>query len=470
MKEKNIFACDWAIIDLETTGGDLLKDRITEIGIIFRNTDGKEEQFSTLVNPDRPIPDFIRSLTGITDVMVADAPRFSELADMLQSRLHGRLLIAHNSRFDYSVLSNEFRRLGIRFRSDVLCTVKLSRRLYPQYPRHSLDQLIDRHRAMADADAVRQFIFHARDTLGAEAVQQAAEEILNDPALFPHVVREEYDALPATAGVVRFYSDDHSLLYLTACENLQRDALAFLSPKRVRNSKFAQQLASQIRHVDFRETPGTLGAKLLEVQEQENLRPLYRRQGLGPGTLYALRLHTLSNGMLQMRPSTGVEHASILNYGLFRTWQEMKHAALTLCEQNQLCMQAFESGSKHPKARCRLLDGKPCYCCHPEGESAIADHNRRLQTALMHLRTKYWPHSGAIVISETAPFGGQTIEYVFDNWCCLGWRQSSETALHGTPLFNGAVYRLLNTFLRQPGGAVSVRELTDGFPPACVVV
>ena len=474
MKEKPFFACDWAIVDLETTGGDLLNDRITEIGIIFCDADGRVERFSTLVNPGRPIPRFIQSLTGINDAMVADAPSFASLADELLIRLQGRLFIAHNARFDYSVLGNEFRRLGLPFRSEVLCTVRLSRRLYPQYQRHSLDQLIERHqlqmpqrhRALADADALRQFIQLSRNTLGDDAVQLVAEEILGGPALFPCVKREEYDALQTSAGVLHLYAENDALLYLTACDNLQRHSLDYLSPKRVRSSKFAQQLAPQIRRIGFSETPGPFGARLLALDEQESLRPQYRRTGLGTGMLYTLRLHQLPDGMLLISPANGNEDADTPLFGMFRTRQEMKQAALTLCEAYQLCPQIYSTNGTYQAIRCRMSSGRPCYCRRPQGGAEIADHNQRLLAGLADLRHRYWSYAGAVAVCETAPLGGKTVEYIFDNWRYLGWRYPGEQALHGNKLFNVAVYKLLAELLRQPTATSCIRELTEPAPSA----
>lgn len=150
-----------AFIDLETTGANPVHDRITEIGIV--EVDGA--RWSTLVNPKRSIPEFIQHMTGISNAMVADAPTFDQVAAELGQRLQGRLFVAHNARFDYGFVRHEYQRLGQRFQADVLCTVRLSRRLFPEHHRHNLDSLIerhglaadDRHRAMADADLIWQF-------------------------------------------------------------------------------------------------------------------------------------------------------------------------------------------------------------------------------------------------------------------------------------------------------------------------
>ena len=154
-----------AFVDLETTGATATRDRITEIGIIEVDEDGSVREWQQLVNPGTRIPPFIEQLTGISNELVAAAPAFADVADETLRRLEGRLFIAHNARFDYGFLKNEFKRLGVTFRAPVLCTVKLSRTLFPEHKRHNLDSLIERHnlaadarhRALADAQLIRQF-------------------------------------------------------------------------------------------------------------------------------------------------------------------------------------------------------------------------------------------------------------------------------------------------------------------------
>src|SRR5258706_15563678 len=140
-----MFSSAIAFVDVETTGTSATGDRITEIGIV-RVADGElVDEWSTLVNPECSIPEEIRALTGITTPMVRGKPTFSELRREVLERLEGRVFIAHNARFDYGFLKHEFRRTGIAFTADVLCTVRLARRLYPEAIGHGLDALIARH-------------------------------------------------------------------------------------------------------------------------------------------------------------------------------------------------------------------------------------------------------------------------------------------------------------------------------------
>ncbi len=178
----------FAFVDLETTGGASAVDRITEVGIIEVDAGGVRE-WTTLVNPGVHISSFIEGLTGINDAMVADAPRFAEIADEVRTRLDGRIFVAHNARFDYGFLQQEFLRLGQEFSATVLCTVRLSRRLFPEHRKHNLDSLIERHgleaggrhRALADAQLIHQFWRQLRDGVEEDALAAAVTALAAKP-------------------------------------------------------------------------------------------------------------------------------------------------------------------------------------------------------------------------------------------------------------------------------------------------
>ncbi len=178
-------------LDLETTGMAAAQERITEIGLVEVAKGEFVGSWSQLVNPQKSIPPFIQSLTGITNRMVRDAPRFEQLAPDLFERLAGKLLIAHNARFDYGFLKAEFARLGMAYHSRVLCTAKLSRKLYPEHRRHNLDSLIERHglgcsarhRALGDAEVLWQFMRKIHAEVDAARIDAALKAQLDAPGV-----------------------------------------------------------------------------------------------------------------------------------------------------------------------------------------------------------------------------------------------------------------------------------------------
>jgi DNA polymerase-3 subunit epsilon len=179
-------------IDLETTGISPARDRIIEIGLCEVRDGVPVREWTSLVNPLRSVSPFIAGLTGITNAMVAGAPPFAGLAQELREILADKVLVAHNARFDYGFLKSEFQRLGIPFQEQVLCTVKLSRALFPKETRHNLDAIIrrhglataDRHRALGDARLIREFFAKLRADFPAEVMDRAVRRQLKrcDPA------------------------------------------------------------------------------------------------------------------------------------------------------------------------------------------------------------------------------------------------------------------------------------------------
>lgn len=166
---------DFVVVDVETTGGSPASGhRITEVAAVCVSGGEIREAWSSLVNPERPIPYNITLLTGISNQMVADAPRFLEIASVLAPLLGGRVFVAHNAGFDWRFVSAEMERsLGVLPVERQLCTVRLARKLLPELPSRSLGSLADyfgleiesRHRALDDAVATARLLLHFIDML-----------------------------------------------------------------------------------------------------------------------------------------------------------------------------------------------------------------------------------------------------------------------------------------------------------------
>lgn len=274
----------FVMLDLETTGGSAVHDRITEIAAVRVENGVEVARWSTLVNPGIAIPPYIQSLTGITDAMVEDAPTFAQVAPQLLALLEGAVFVAHNVRFDHGFVVGELARLDKTLKTNTLCTVRLSRRLYPQHKGHGLDAIMQRHglhtaarhRAMGDVDMVLQWLHLAAAELGADAVQREATALLQGGTSLPPQLETPVEDIPDTPGVYLLYGEGRTPLYVGKSVNMRTRVLAhFQSAEKVARDK---RIAQAVRRVEWRETAGELGALLLQSHLVRELQPTHNRK------------------------------------------------------------------------------------------------------------------------------------------------------------------------------------------------
>lgn len=458
-------------VDLETTGANPVRDRITEIGIVSVSAAGVEE-WSSLVNPGQPIPPFIQELTHINDGMVAGAPAFADLAPEVLERLKGRLFVAHNARFDYGFLKNEFQRLGIRFHATVLCTVKLSRKLTPEHFRHSLDALIERwglydpsrHRALSDARLIWQFWQKLHGPFSPEAVQGAVDQLTQRPVLPPQLDGESLDDLPELPGAYVFYGDPAEgpgevPLYVGRGTNLRQRVFFHFAP----GGKGDPELNRRVRRVEWRESAGELGAQLLESRLKRELRPELNTLPKRAPELCAWRLVERQRG--DWRPELVM--AADLDFagrddlfGLFNTPKEARNSLKKIADAHQLCHVLLGLEKARPGKGCFAFQQQGCYgAC--VGKEPLGHHSARLMAALAKLKVRDWPYGGPIALKEKDDFNSTEDWHVVDRWCYLGTARNAAgvwALLEGPrPAFDQDSYRLLSKALAQ--GKVEVEEL-----------
>jgi DNA polymerase-3 subunit epsilon len=273
----------FAILDIETTGGSPATEKITEIAIFFH--DGKKvvDEWCTLINPEKTIPYFITGLTGITNEMVADAPRFYEVAREIVERTEDCTVVGHNVQFDYAFIRSEFRRLGFDFRRKTLCTVRLSRKVFPGLRSYSLGRIcnelgievLDRHRAAGDALATVKLFEKIRDhregagILELDTGPEGRYKNLND-----HITVADIESLPEACGTYYFFDDKQQLLYIGKSTNIRQRVLSHL---RNATSKRVLEMKERIHSISFELTGSELIALLKESREIKELKPLYNR-------------------------------------------------------------------------------------------------------------------------------------------------------------------------------------------------
>jgi DNA polymerase-3 subunit epsilon len=414
-----------ACIDLETTGGMAAHHRIIEVGIVLLDGGEVVEQWSSLVNPGQRIPSLIENFTGISNEMVADAPSFDDLRAEVRRRLAGRLFVAHNARFDYGFVRNEFRRVGEKFAAPVLCTVRLSRALFREHARHNLDTLIERyglacearHRALGDAAVLPPLLAAFESAAGQEQLQVAVTAALNESRLPPHLPPDLAEDLPEGPGVYLFRGEAGALLYVGKSRSLRSRVLEHFASEH-RSGK-ESKLTRQVRAVEWIETGGELGALLLESRLVKELAPSANRRLRKPAALQCVRL-VEQDGGLEVRieplqsPAAGDEPEL---YGPFRTERDARRALEGKAREAALCLKTM--GLERGDGSCFALQIGRCRgAC--VGREPRALHDARLRLALVSLRIKPWPFAGAIGIRERAVADGGTVLHVIDRWHHLG--------------------------------------------------
>lgn len=465
-----------ACVDLETTGGNAHYNRVIEVGIVLMRDGKLLEEWSSLVNPGARIPRYIEEFTGISNDMVAEAPDFQAVCDDVLERLSGRLFVAHNARFDYGFLRSEFRRLEVRFRSPVLCTVKLSRRLDPGVRGHGLDAVMERHglgcsarhRALGDARVLADFLARLRTTRDDAALDAIVADLTREVQLPPQLDPQIAEDLPEGPGVYRFFGEDGVPLYVGKSNNLRTRVLSHFASSQ-RSSK-ELRLSRQVRHVDWTETAGEFGALLKEARLVKDLAPLENRRLRKSGGAWVIRL-SQEGGDLRADVVTLAEaDASALTlkrgtvavselHGPFRSERDASKALDELVRANSLCARTL--GLEKGEGSCFGFQVGRCKgaCC---GKEPLPLHAARARLALLRHRLRSWPFRGRIAVTERDWRGLQEM-HVFDQWRYLGTVSSSESLAElpgGASMeFDLDAYRILCRYLDRPRPRTGIVEL-----------
>ncbi|WP_309044728.1 exonuclease domain-containing protein [Marinobacter sediminicola] len=411
----------FAFLDIETTGGNSSHDRITEIGIRFWRAGEVVGEWQTLLNPGMRISPFIEQLTGISNAMVTDAPAFETIADTLEEKLRDTVFVAHNARFDYGFIKSEFRRLGRLFSARVLCTVKLSRHLYPEFRRHNMDTLIERHglaqvqrhRAMGDVAAMLEFFTHTRAEKGDAQMEAAIATLLQRPSIPSHLPPDTLSDLPRGPGVYRFYGENEVLLYVGKSTNIAQRVASHFSGDH--NTSKGLRISESLRRIEYTETAGELGALLLELRQIKTLSPLFNRRSRAAKNLVSIELAPNNSGYLQARLVREIEpHRLASYYGLFRSKRDAERALTGIATKNELCNQLLGLEPERDGPCFQRTLGRCKGAC--EGIEDVTRYNLRAQIAFHQLRLQTWPWKGPVAIVENRDDGAQPDILVIYNW------------------------------------------------------
>jgi len=365
----------YAVIDIETTGGSALHEKITEIAIFLFDGEKITGEYVTLINPEKAIPPFITRLTGISDETVKDAPKFYEVARNIIEATEDCIFVGHNVLFDYGFVKHEFKQLGYNYKRPVLCTVKLARKLMPGFRSYSLGnlcnslgiQIEDRHRAAGDA----------------RATVEVLRRLLNiDPSLHgvpldglhPALNKDIFSSLPSTAGVYYFHDEKGSILYIGKSRDLRARILSHISNT---NGSRALELRAGIASISYEETGSELIALLLESDEIKSHMPPFNRAQRRTLYKYGIQSFTSQGGYKNLQigklTSSGEPHY------VFTSYEEASAFMSNLCRRYSLCQKLC--GLYHNQGSCFHYSVGQCKgACI--GEEAPNEYNLRVAAAL----------------------------------------------------------------------------------------
>ncbi len=354
----------YAILDIETTGGQFNEEGITEIAIY--KFDGHEivDQFISLVNPEIPIQSFVVNLTGINNAMLKNAPKFFEIAKRIIEITDGCIIVAHNAVFDYRILRTEFRRLGYDFNTKTLCTVELSKKLLPEQPSHSLGKLVralgipiaDRHRATGDAMAtVKLFkILLDKDlekTIVAQFIKTEIDKTKVKEKIIPKLLAI-LNSLPTKTGVYYIYDSAGKLIYIGKSNNIKKR----LNQHFTGTTQKSKKLQTAVCKVTYQETGSELIALLKESEEIKINKPIFNRAQRKTIFEFSLYPEKDENGYINLKiQKTDGRKKEIT---AFTSLQEAKNALFRITAAYHLCQKL--TGLYKTKTECFQHNIKEC--------------------------------------------------------------------------------------------------------------
>jgi DNA polymerase-3 subunit epsilon len=412
-------------VDIETNGLNYQRGKVIEVAAI-RTENGKiVNKFHTLLDPQTELPQFISNLTGITTHELKKAPTFGQIADELNEILAGAIFVAHNVRFDYSFLKQEFKRQGRNFLPKQLCTVKLSRTLYPHVKGHKLEDVINRHgfkfsqrhRAYDDAQVLWQFIQHVGKHFPPEQIEAAIAKQIRSPAIPKNLHPELIRGLPEAPGVYIFEDSSGCPLYVGKSINIKKRVLSHFGRDHAESREF--KISQTIHNIRTIETTGELTALLLESQLVKELQPVYNRKLRRTKKLLLAKQESNETGYItvHLKEASHInpeEAGSIL--AVYERRSRAREVLDDLAKTFDLCPKLL--GLENSGGSCFWYQLKKCRgaCCQEEDAES---YNQRLLSAFERQRIHSWPYKNAILLQELTNLE-TTHAIIIDQWCVLG--------------------------------------------------
>lgn len=408
----------FAIIDIETCGGkfEYKRGRITEICIVLHDGLVVTEVFTTLINPECNISPFYTSLSGITNEMVAKAPKFHEVAKKIIDLTTDRIFIAHNVGFDYGFIKEEFASLGYKYKRETLCTVRLSRKLMPGKLSYSLGKLCDslgieneaRHRAEGDAVATAKLfdILLQLKNMHPQYKNKGVDELMT--RRIDKIKQYILNKLPEECGVYYFLDREGNIIYIGKSTNMYARAMSHFNSKEHKSKK----MLNDLYNVDFIKTGSELIALLLESEEIKKHKPPYNRVRKSHEFTHCIDWFRDENNIINLKIVPFEESVSALVS--FNSYLSARERLESWIDEHTLCLRYC--GLTDNTAVCFNHQIKKCNGICSEQED-VEIYNKRIQAILERY---IYLHSNFALIDK-----GKTDEersvIVIENGCYRGY-------------------------------------------------
>lgn len=442
-----------AFVDVETTGLRPTYDRIIELGIL-RVEDGKiTKTLNTLVDPGLYLPPEIVVLTGINSTDLDKSPSFRDLLDLVEEILEGATFVAHNARFDYAFIKNEFKRYGVKFSAKQICTAKLSRQVLPALGRYNLDKIIStlgfecevRHRAYNDAKVLWD-LWQYLEKGYSESFSQSINALLKRPSIPAKLSPEIIKNLPHKSGIYIFYGEGGYPLYVGKSTDIKKRVLSHFTADHA--SSLEMKITQNVQSIDFVVTSGELGALILESQTIKKLQPLYNRKLRHSYEMVVLKKKQNSDGYLELEFErlSSISVSELENIvGIFRSLKQAKSSLIYLSKEYNLCDKLL--GLESSKGGCFNQRLGRCFgaCLKKE---IYQKYNLRFLEAFTRSRIRSWPFEGSVLIEEGDDDKRET--FVVNNWCLVGEGETHK--------FDLDIYKILNSYLKSPKNVNRVKR------------
>ncbi len=461
----------FTFVDVETSGPTAQRDRIIEIGIL-KVVDGEVvKSFNSLIDPGVYLPPDITRLTGIRAEDLSGAPTFSQVADEIEEILSGCIFVAHNARFDFSFVKSEFKRLRKKFTPKTICTVKLSRLIYPRFKRHNLDALIERfgiecenrHRALDDTKVIWEFFKLSSEKLGSDKFNEHIKTLIRHQTLPSHLPIKSKKKLPEGPGVYIFYGDNGAPLYVGKSVNIKSRVMSHFASDHLSSKEM--KISQQITDIETIQTAGELGALVLENQLIKKMQPLYNRQLRYLNKMVVIKQENDTLGYCKVK----IEQVDNLNIddlpnilGVCKSIKQAKGFLTQVSKEHNLCDKLL--GLENCKGNCfgyRL--GRCNGAC--SGKESPSIFNLKFSIAFSKYKFRSWPFAGEIMITE----GNESKEvFIVNNWSLVKHIKIDENGVmredEFAPNFDVDTYKIVNRFLKDKKNLRKIK--TVNFLPA----